>query len=340
MRKMFYRWLGVTEGTAVKVYRGFGHAHRLQVYGHVLSVHTVEKPYRKSSIIRNIRLLLGLFFVKPVARRQVQLKWNNQIVTTTTETDGFFRLEWASEISVPAGEYPVVVTCACEKAGFVTGEGVIIVPHITQLAIISDIDDTFLISYSATRLRRLVTLFRHNARTRKAFAGVANHYQLLQYAHSTDNNPNPFFYVSSSEWNLYDYLNEFLKEQKIPVGALLLNQLKRWPQLLKTGKTKHQGKFARIVRIIEAFPEQHFVLLGDNTQMDPGIYASVAAHFPGRIRAIYIRVVVEKKRDLTKTTLQPALDAGIPCCFFRDSSDAIEHSRKIGLIPRSQQTPD
>lgn len=333
MRKLLLNWLGIKDGTAVKVYRGFGHANRMQIYGHVLSVHTVQKPYRKSSILRNIRLLLGLFFVKPIARRQVQLKWGDQLVTTTTETDGFFRLEWASKTSVPAGEHKVIITCACENAGFIQGAGVVIVPHITQLAIISDIDDTFLVSHSATRFRRLVTLFRHNARTRKAFADVATHYQLLRFAHTHDDNPNPFFYVSSSEWNLYDYLEEFLSARQIPKGILLLNQLKSWRQLIKTGKTGHHGKFARIVRIMEAFPEQTFVLLGDNSQQDPAIYASVAAHFPGRIRAIYIRVVVNKKEAQTKTILQPALEAGVSCCLFRESKSAILHSEDIGLIP-------
>lgn len=337
MRKWLLSWLGLAEGTTVKVYRGFGHAQRLQVYGHVLSIHTVEKPYRKSSVVRNTRLLLGLFFVKPVQRKQVQLEWNGQLVTTTTEKDGFFRLEWASKTSVPAGEHNITVTCACDKAGFVVkGEGVVIVPHITQLAIISDIDDTFLVSHSATRLKRLVTLFRHNARTRKAFPDVATHYHLLKYAHTHDQVPNPFFYVSSSEWNLYDYLSAFLETQQIPHGILLLNQLKQWRELLRTGKTKHQGKFARIVRIMEAFPEQSFILLGDNSQKDPEIYASVATHFPGRIRAVYIRIVVNGKAPETAAILHQAMNAGIPCCLFTESKKAILHSEDIGLIPGTE----
>ena len=336
MQKWILSWLGLAEGTSVKLYRGFGHEHHMHLYGHVLSIHTVQKPYRKSSLFRNIRLLLGLFFVKPVSGRKVQLQWGKQLVTTTTEKDGFFHLEWASATSVPAGEHIVTVTCACEKAGFIKGEGVVIVPHITQLAVISDIDDTFLVSYSATRIKRLITLFRHNARTRKAFADVATHYQLLKYAYTRDNNPNPFFYVSSSEWNLYDYLEEFLKAQHIPTGILLLNQLKQWQELLKTGKTKHHGKFARIVRILEAFPEQVFVLMGDNSQKDPDIYASVAAHFPGRIRAIYIRIVVSKNESATTATLQKAMQDGVPCCLFRESKTAILHSEEIGLIPGTE----
>lgn len=332
MYKWLLHWLGVTEGITVKVYRGFGHAHKLHVFGHVLSISAAQRPYR-NSVIRNIRMLIGLFLVKPVADKQVTLRWGNQVINGVTGKDGFFHLEWSSVTSVPAGEHAVTVVCCDNNEQIAQGEASVIVPHITQLAVISDIDDTFLVSYSATRLKRLVTLFGSNARTRKAFDNVAVHYHQLQYAYGNGNNPNPFFYVSSSEWNLYNYLVEFLQVQKMPEGILLLNQLKRWNELWKTGKTRHQGKFARIVRVMEAFPEQSFVLMGDNSQQDPAIYAAVAAHFPNRIKAVYIRAVVKKRKAATDALLAPLQKAGIPCCLFTESKKAIEHSREIGLIP-------
>src|SRR5205814_145836 len=82
------------------------------------------------------------------------------------------------------------------------------------------------------------------------------------------NKPNPFFYISSSEWNLYDFIVEFARKNEMPAGIYLLNQLKRFTQLLKTGQGKHSGKFTRIVRIMEAFPRLRFILLGDSSQQD------------------------------------------------------------------------
>lgn len=335
MKRWLLKQLGLTEGIAIKVYRGFGHAQQLHVYGHVLSISTRQKPH-KNTLWRNIRMLLGLFFQKPVAGMQVRLQWGTTNVSGVTEKDGFFRLEWSADSSVPAGEHAVTVICYNGTKELARCTGKLTVPHITQLGIISDIDDTFLVSYSATRLKRLVTLLGNNAQTRKAFDDVARHYQLLRFAQNPGTNPNPFFYISSSEWNLYSYLREFLQVQKMPEGVLLLNQLKQWNELWKTGRTRHQGKFARIVRVMEAFPEQSFLLLGDNSQQDPVIYASVATHFPGRIKAIYIRSVVEKNNAATEALLQPLQQAGIPCCLFSESKNAIAHSKEIGLIPDAQ----
>ena len=82
----------------------------------------------------------------------------------------------------------------------------------------------------------------------------------------------------------------------ILVACICLNIIKKWYQLFKTGKTKHQGKLIQLVRILEAFPKQRFILLGDNSQKDPEIYAAVANKYPDRITAIYIRNISSKKK--------------------------------------------
>lgn len=332
MYKSLLKKLGINTSPGVKVYKGFGHENKLTISGHVLAVSSYPTTHYSKSIFRNIFHLFKLFFVKPVPGVPVVLKWNDQQVHAITEKDGFFRMEWVSDTSVPAGLHNVRVDYLSPSGDIIaSGEGSFFVPHITQLGIISDIDDTFLVSYSSTIFKRLWTLFTHNARSRRAFEGVREHYKLLEYAQTTDDNPNPIFYVSSSEWNLYDYLNEFITIQKLPQGIFLLNQLKQWYQLIKTGKTKHEGKFVRVVRIMEAFPKQQFILLGDNSQKDPEIYNTIVEHFSKRVFAVYIRNVADHN-EVSVSALQKRLAAGnIPFCLFRHSKDAMEHSISIGL---------
>ena len=336
MYKRLIKWLGLTADITVKVYEGFGHAHNMMVWGHVLSLGPLpHKKYHKS-ILRNISQLIRQFFVKQKPGATVQLQWGDQTITATSETDGFFRLEWSSNESVPAGLHKVTVKCITKTGNTVAeGNGSIFVPHITQLGIISDIDDTFLISHSATIFKRLWLLLTRNAESRKAFEGVAEHYRLLEYAQTDSDTPNPFFYVSSSEWNLYDFLTDFIRFQKIPDGIFLLSQLKRWYQLFITGKTKHSGKFVRIVRILQAFPKQQFLLMGDNSQKDPVIYQSMAEHYPERIKAVYIRMVVNKNHAAMNCLAQKLDSLNIPYCFFEHSREAIEHSYSIGLVKGS-----
>jgi len=111
-----------------------------------------------------------------------------------------------------------------------------------------------------------------------------------------------------------------------------LNQLKLFSQLLKTGQNNHQTKFTRIVRILETYPKQRFILLGDSSQHDPYIYEAIVSHFPKQIHAVYIRDVYAKNKEKAADVLYKIESLGVPCCFFQHSSDAILHSKKIGLI--------
>jgi len=316
----------------VKLYHGYGHMHDLLLYGHVFKSKTVSRKRYSKNAFSNILYLLRLFFVKPVAHVPVQLRWQNQAIENKTELDGFIKFEWASAASVPAGWHRVEVQHLYGNET-VTGTGELFVPHRTQYGFISDIDDTIMISHSATLFKRLRILFTTNPHTRKIFDGVQKHYQLLALSNTTAEAPNPFFYVSSSEWNLYDYLEDFFSYNNLPRGAFLLNHVKQWKELLQTGKTKHEGKLIRVTRILQAFPHQQFILIGDNTQRDPVIYKAIAEKYTSRIHAIYIRNVVAGNEKSTRELLgQLQHQTGIYTCLFTTSNEAIAHSRAIGLI--------
>lgn len=321
------------ERAAVKIYHGYGHTHDLVVYGHVFK--KLPAPRRKytSNIFSNIVQLMRLFFVKPLPHTRVRLIWYDQLLESITETDGFFKFEWQATHEIAAGWHRVTVQ-SLDKSGAVTakGEGLIFVPHSTQYAFISDIDDTIMISHSATVGKRLKELFIHNPHTRSMFSDTAWHYALLAASHTTPQAPNPFFYVSSSEWNLYDYLHDFFDYNSLPEGAFLLNQVKRWYQLGKTGKTRHEGKLLRIARIFEAFPRQRFILFGDNSQSDPAIYARLAEKYTDRVFAVYIRDINPGNHADSRQWLQTIEARGIHTFLFAHSQDAISHSRLIGLI--------
>ncbi len=317
----------------IKVYHGYGHMHNLVLYGHVLKGKSQQRGRLTNNIFANILGLIRLFFVKPLPAVKVQLQWNNQNFEATTRADGFFKFEWVSDESVPAGWHPVTVTLAQPDLSLaIKGEGKLFVPHKTQYAFISDIDDTVLVSHSASKFRRLRVLLTKNPHSRKAFEDVVNHYHLLAMAHTEPDVPNPFFYVSSSEWNLYDDLKEFFKHNGLPKGAFLLNEIKKWYQLFKTGKTKHQGKLIRVARILDVFPLQRFILLGDNSQSDPEIYAAVAKKYPEKIVAIYIRNIRKENRESALGFLEGIQNKDIHICLFDDNEEAIAHSRAIGLI--------
>lgn len=323
----------MNKSVSIKVYHGYGHTQNLVVYGHVFKRKAKTKQIYSNNLFVNIIHLLKLFILKPYPSVKVRLQFFDQTIYNETETDGFFKFEWKANQDIEAGwHYVKVEALADDDSVLSSSEGKVYVPHITQYAFVSDVDDTVMISHSATIGRRLRELFIKNPRTRKTFPDAAHHYQLLAKSHTEKDQPNPFFYVSSSEWNLYDYLLETFRFNKLPDGAFLLNTLKRWKDLVRTGKTGHEGKLIRVMRILDAFPNQKFVFFGDNSQQDPEIYTSIAEKYPKNIEAIYIRNITPEKELQTLKLFEKAKQHNIQTCLFNNSLEAIEHSKKIGLI--------
>lgn len=337
LRQRLLNWLRLTDSTIIKVYHGYGHTEQLTIYGHVLKFGPLPRRHFSKGAITNTLALLRLFMVKPYPKATVQMEWEGEKFTAETDADGFFRFEWKDKPPLPQGWQDVTVSMLNKNGDIVAqGKGSTYIPYPTQYGFISDIDDTFLISHSSNLRKRLFVLFTENAHSRKPFEGVVKHYQLLAKGNTTPNAPNPFFYVSSSEWNLYDYILEFATVNEMPRGIFLLNVLKKFDKIFKTGANNHQTKFTRIARILEAYPKQRFVLLGDSSQYDPYIYASVVEHFPKQIHAVYIRDIYKANKQKVADVLQKIESSGVSCCFFEHSADAILHSIKIGLIAQSE----
>lgn len=324
----------MNKSVSVKVYHGYGHTHNLVVYGHVFRFRAKTKQTYSNSLFANMLHLLKLFILKPYPFVKIRLQFYDQTIYGRTEYDGFFKLEWKAVKNVEAGWHKVVVDALGKNDKLLaSNHGLVYVPHITQFAFISDIDDTIMVSHSATFLRRLRELVVRNPRTRKTFAEAQEHYSLLALSHTEEGQPNPFFYVSSSEWNLYDYLVETFRFNRFPEGAFLLNQIKRWKDFVKTGKTGHEGKLMRVMRILDAFPNQRFVFFGDNSQQDPTIYTTIAKKYPKNIAAIYIRNVLKENEAEAQALLTDVeAEQKVKTCLYNNSEEAIVHSKKIGLI--------
>jgi phosphatidate phosphatase APP1 len=175
------------------------------------------------------------------------------------------------------------------------------------------------------------TVLLSNAKTRLPFAGVSEFYKALQLGRNGKRN-NPFFYVSSSPWNTYDLLTDFLDFNQIPAGPLLLRDIGFG------GETKLRGghmghKFKEIQQILEAYPNLQFVLIGDSGQEDPKIYREVVKQFPGRILAIYIRDVQLPEREQVAVDVSKSLaEDKVEMVIVDNTVEAAEHAAKIGLI--------
>jgi phosphatidate phosphatase APP1 len=156
---------------------------------------------------------------------------------------------------------------------------------------------------------------------------VSEFYRAVQ-AGRTGGECNPIFYVSSSPWNLYDLLEDFLDLHGVPAGPLFL---KDWSP---TNLGKHERHKLDVIRtLLATYPELPFVLIGDSGEQDPEIYRKIVQEHPGRIRSIYIRDVTTRERDVVVGRIGEELrDLGVEMLFTADTAEALAHAAEQGLI--------
>jgi phosphatidate phosphatase APP1 len=255
----------------------------------------------------------------------LEISWQDRIVPTTTDAEGYFRAAIPLHGSAgDASSIEVTVRVTDPQVGVRHIESkveVIIPPPSTEFLVISDLDDTVIETNVTARLRMLRTVLLRNARSRSATPGMARFIERLHHG-SDGTRMNPLFYVSGGPWNLYTLYRDFLDLQNFPRGAIMLADFGiEADMLIHPAHDVHKSE--RIGQIIATYPNMSLVLVGDSGEHDPQIYRNIANAHPGRVRAIYIR-------DVGNSPLvEEAAEA--PTLVFRDAADALSDAEKRGL---------
>jgi len=315
----------------LQLYRGYANEQELIVMGHVFKK-GYDYDFQKKSF-KNATSIVNLFQVKTIKNFDVYLKYGDSIIHTKTLDDGYFNFCIPLEKEFGFGwiEYEVSIQNANQT---ISSTGSFIRPHKGNLGIISDIDDTFLVSHTNNFFKKIYILLFRNVNKRKIFKDVVPHYQALSSAGRNNNDEqNAFFYISSSEWNLYRFIVKFTKIHQLPRAVILLKDIKTGlADFFMSGRGDHNHKFEKIRHVLEFYPNLKYVLLGDDSQDDPVLYERICKIFPVTIKAVYIRQTGQNQKETTRSILKNLENLEVSVCYFKDSSEAIMHSKSIGLI--------
>ncbi|MCS6824973.1 MAG: DUF2183 domain-containing protein [Caldilinea sp.] len=315
-------------------YRSFGVAEQLFVKGRVLYDRPLPSANAADPIWKNFYHMLRRLNSREVPGARVEILFGDQRWQVVADEEGYFTLSLPLARPVdPAQVWHTVgmrlVEPPARNAPVQAVAEVLTPPPSARFAVISDIDDTILQSHAASLLRSFVATFFGNAQTRLPFAGVAALYQALWRGVSSVE-MNPIFYVSSSPWNFYDFLVEFMERCRLPAGPMFLHDygLRRL-----FGALSHRHKLKPVRWLLETYPHLPFVLIGDSGQRDPELYNEIVQEHPRRIVAILIRDVSGRRRDRVVDDLSESTRArGVPMRRVADSAQAAEFVATFGLI--------
>lgn len=333
MRMRFRGRFRAQQPRHIAAYRGYGDAAGIELTGRVLAEKPEGGPLEDAGWWDNLLDTYRRFESDEVPAQPLALRFEGVEQAAVTDHEGYYA---ASLVPArPLGDALWENASASLPDGRLnTPQPVLQVAPGPGIGVISDIDDTVLQS-GITHWKTAAQLtFLHNAWTRKPLEGVAKLYHALQ-AGADGRGRTPIFYVSSSPWNLYDLLEDFMELNGIPAGPMFLRDLGTDEgKFLKT--RGHGHKLERANALIARFPERRWVLLGDSGQADAELYAEAARTHGDRIAAIYIRDVdpdADSDRDLrVDGHIQRVGATRVPMLRVRDSRAIAGHAASLGLI--------
>ncbi|WP_103072358.1 App1 family protein [Aquimarina sediminis] len=324
----------------INTYLGYGTNSLFRATGRALEDENIDFSTNQH-IFKTLRNIYRQFESDEIRNTPIELRLpDKKIIEAVTDHEGYYHLELdlntLSQYTDNKGWITYSVSYKKEEThkkislDNTFSSQMLIPSDQAEFGIISDIDDTILHTGVASlfKWRVIANTFFKNFDKRTAIEGTVKFYKKLHLG--TKEAPvNPFFYVSNSPWNLYDYLSAFFKKNNFPKGPILLRDL-RTP-FDKTPKPKAPHKQSEILNLLKMYPNLKFILIGDSGEKDADIYTKIAEEYPGRILAIYLRNVKHRRKEKRIKKIIDSFDAS-PILLVHTSEEAIEHAKKTGLI--------
>ena len=208
----------------------------------------------------------------------VQVDLAGRVHEVTSTHDGYV------DVRLPVDLPPGWATARLSVGGGEAVEAPLrIVGRECRLGLLSDIDDTVIVTMLPRPLVAFRNAFLVRESARRAVPGMAELYREI-----VDSRPDVFVvYLSTGAWNTAAALSGFLDRHDYPAGPLLLTD---WgPTKERWFRSGPAHKRAQLARLFEELPHLRWLLVGDDGQHDPTLYAEAAAAEPDKVLGIAIR---------------------------------------------------
>jgi phosphatidate phosphatase APP1 len=279
------------EKYSVIFHDSYGDSQHLIIHGRLLVSRQSVSQSINDGAMRNVSSSIKTLHNKAGERLAVHFTVGDHSWSTRTDHEGYFSFETATPSDLGMGWHAIETT----GATILPPAQLLIVPPENKLGIISDIDDTVVVSEVLNKRKLIANTYFKNPAQRKAVPGVAAFYSSIAQKNVIPDQA-PIIYLSASPSQLHDRIQTFLDLNHYPRGVLItkkINKEKEADPWLNQIKFKTQ----QIELMLQRLPHVRFILVGDDGEKDPETYHGIATRFPERIEAVYIRRVnPDKKR--------------------------------------------
>lgn len=306
--------------TTIVPYTGYGSTQWVRVLCRVVLARGDAEPSQRAAKVRGWRS----FFSIPVVDEPITVTVGDVTRIVTADRDGIVDLRIDAALEPGWRE----LTLAAPGTPPVTAPVRIVDPD-ARFGVVSDIDDTVMVTALPRPLLAAWNTFVLDEHARRPVAGMAVLYERLRLQHPEA----PFIYLSTGAWNVAPTLTRFLGRNLYPAGPLLLTD---WgPTSEGWFRSGREHKRSNLNRLAGEFPAIRWLLVGDDGQHDPALYEEFALEHPENVAAVAIRQLTPGEAVLAGGRAQGGShdDSRTPWISASDGSGIAEKLTAIGLLP-------
>lgn len=272
-------------GDAIVLYPTYCSGDTAVLEGRVIAEEQVRVSSSDDGRWNNLRRSLGLLVNKERKRVAVSAELAGATWHAETDVEGYFRIELDRMATLEPRWHRIT-----GRTGAASSEtGVLVLPPENVRGLISDFDDTIVITEVNSTRRMLANTLLRNPVQRRPVPGTAGLYRQLA-AKNPVPDAAPTFYLSASPRQLHFAIETFLAHNQFPPGVLITERVTN-DDTSEPIFDQIAYKTARIEEILTRLPRVTFTLIGDDGEHDPEIYDAIQKKYPQRIEAIWIRRV-------------------------------------------------
>ncbi|WP_040164196.1 App1 family protein [Microbacterium gorillae] len=295
---------------------GYGSTSWVRVLGRVLIVpprpRTASGEYAS---VRGWRSFLGI----PVGFAQVTVTVGGDVHELVTDRGGVL------DQVIPARLEPGWQTVRMAVEGAAVDAQVFIVADDVRFGVVSDIDDTVMVTALPRPFVAAWNSFVVDEHARLPVPGMAVLMDRLMRTHPGA----PMIYLSTGAWNIAPTLTRFQQRHLFPPGSLLLTD---WgpthDRMFRSGQDHKQDNLRRLAA---EFPNIRWLLIGDDGQHDDAIYTAFAQEHPDNVAAVAIRRLSPTEAVLAGGRTLVDDHAPVPWVSASDGAGLLEQLQENGV---------
>jgi len=270
----------------ILIYHAYGNAHQIVIQGRMEEKKTFSEAKEDDNWFQNIWRTVRQVKGDEIKNQTIFALVHGEKFETKGDDEGYFEFNITTKKSLKMGYEKIALYI--EGNDNAHEAEVMVIDDEPLVGIISDFDDTMIVSNVTNKIKLGYNTVLKNYKQRTVVPNMLERFQKILLKNPKDA-PSTLFILSGSPQQLFFAVEDFLAFHHFPKHTLILK--KAHGENTDPLTDQFAYKTQKIERLIKLYPNMSWVMFGDSGEKDAEIYKFIKEKYPNKVLRYYIRDV-------------------------------------------------